>query len=143
VPALAYPLPHPGNGQIRCGELEVKEFDDVAVLLPGWDQASIAPAAQSGFKGETVAPPGVVGDLFQHQPPGLERGPVWIKGSEAGGDQVGVDEDGAIGLFGQKFFGKGGFPAAMIMIFRSLIIVPLHHHRHLAVHQNWALPPSK
>jgi hypothetical protein len=52
-------------------------------------------------------------DFFQHQSASFKRSRFWIERSQAGSDQVGVNEAQRLGFSGQKVAGKCGFASAV------------------------------
>ena len=48
----------------------------------------------------------MVVNIFQHQVPGFNGGPIRIKGGKTRGNQIRVDKNGAVRLVGQKLPGK-------------------------------------
>ncbi len=48
----------------------------------------------------------MVVNIFQHQVPGFNGGPIRIKGGKTRGNQIRVDKNGAVCLVGQKLPGK-------------------------------------
>ena len=67
----------------------------------------------------------MVVNIFQHQVPGFNGGPIRIKGGKTRGNQIRVDKNGAVRLVGQKLPGKSDFAGA---VQSGIIAFRLGHH---------------
>src|SRR3989339_678797 len=94
------PLTHPRDGQFGRGKAQKEEFYHESLFPPHRYVSRINPTTQSGFKRKTVSMSNMFKDFLQHQPPGLNRDAIRVKGSKPGGNQIRVDKNGTVGLVG-------------------------------------------
>jgi len=67
----------------------------------------------------------MVVNIFQHQVPGFNGGPIRIKGGKTRGNQIRVDKNGAVRLVGQKLPGKSDFAGAVGTAMMRVLIFSL------------------
>jgi hypothetical protein len=80
----------------------------ISRLFPPSDMPNVVPAAQGGFKRETLLAVDLLGHLAKHNFASLERCAVGIKGRKPPGDQVGIEEIRAPGFPPQELLREGG-----------------------------------
>ena len=102
MPSFRNALCNAGDCCFRVRQTQEKQFDPIALFLPAWNPSSIAASTQSRLEGKAVAFAHMVVNLLQHHPSSLYSNRVRAKRVQARCDKIGVDEDGAISLVGQK-----------------------------------------
>lgn len=108
VSTLGHPHGNACDSRIRRIQRQKHQSNEISLLTPQWNLASVRAARKGCLEGEALTPVNVSLDQVQHHSSSRQGGSLRLKRRNSRGDQIGIQKGWATSLESQKLPGEGG-----------------------------------